>query len=136
LIFLTYVTYHLISKLRGNEKNAQQNNFGIALAMLGLLSYSMYFINELTFSRIYDKWRKESQKITSHYIFGFSGKKNACYLLFHWFFNLRYVKSTFRLPILKKAPSFSAKCSTVSSSSAKSNTSCSLRKSWKPTPAK
>jgi len=23
LIFLTYVTYHLISKLRGNEKNAQ-----------------------------------------------------------------------------------------------------------------
>jgi len=41
LIFLTYVTYHLISKLRGNEKNLQQNNFGIALAVLGLLNYSM-----------------------------------------------------------------------------------------------
>ena len=41
LIFLTYVTYHLISKLRGNEKNVQQNNFGIFLALLGLFSWSV-----------------------------------------------------------------------------------------------
>ena len=45
LIFLTYVTYHLISKLRGNEKNAQQNNFGIALAVLGLWNYLEMFTN-------------------------------------------------------------------------------------------
>jgi len=40
LAFLTYVIYHVISKLRGNEKNVQMNNFGIGLALLGLLVYS------------------------------------------------------------------------------------------------
>ena len=28
------------------------------------------------------------------------------YLLYHWFFNWRYVKSTFRLPVLKKSAEF------------------------------
>jgi len=34
LVVYTYVIYHLISKLRGNEKNAQMNNFGVVLALL------------------------------------------------------------------------------------------------------
>jgi len=31
---------------------------------------------------------------------------NTSSLLFHWVFNLRYVKSTFRLPLLKKSAEF------------------------------
>jgi len=58
LIFLTYVTYHLISKLRGNEKNVHQNNFGIALAMLGLVNYSEEFTTTVTYSVIDDKYWK------------------------------------------------------------------------------
>jgi len=31
---------------------------------------------------------------------------NSAHLLYHWFFNWRYVKSTFRLPVLKKSAEF------------------------------
>jgi len=31
---------------------------------------------------------------------------DTSYLLYHWFFNLRYVKSTFRLPVLQKSAEF------------------------------
>ena len=41
MIFLTYEIYHLISKLRGNEKNVRMNNFGISLAVLGVVMYSV-----------------------------------------------------------------------------------------------
>jgi len=58
LIFLAYVTYHLISKLRGNEKNAQQNNFGIVLAVLGLYCYLHGFSDNMAYSVIYDSWEK------------------------------------------------------------------------------
>jgi len=43
LIIYAYVIYHLISKLRGNEKNLHMNNFGIVLALLLFVSYSVYF---------------------------------------------------------------------------------------------
>jgi len=43
-MFLVYVTYHVISKLRGNEKNVEMNNFGIFLAMLQLLAFSFSFL--------------------------------------------------------------------------------------------
>ena len=41
LSFLTYVTYHVISKIRGNEKNPMMNNFGIFMALLPLAYYSV-----------------------------------------------------------------------------------------------
>jgi len=43
LIFLMYVTYHLISKLRGNERNVSMNTFGISLALLGIVNISVTF---------------------------------------------------------------------------------------------
>jgi len=58
LIFLTSVTYHVISKIRGNEKNVQQNNFGIALAVLGLYDYSAYFTDNVAYSEINGKFLK------------------------------------------------------------------------------
>jgi len=43
LVIYTYVIYHLISKLRGNEKNLHMNNFGIFLALLMFVYYSVDF---------------------------------------------------------------------------------------------
>jgi len=37
LIVYAYVIYHLISKLRGNEKNVKMNNYGILFAVLLLM---------------------------------------------------------------------------------------------------
>jgi len=37
LIVYTYVIYHLISKLRGNERNVHMNTFGVVLALLMFL---------------------------------------------------------------------------------------------------
>ena len=48
LIFLMYVTYHLISKLRGNERNVSMNTFGIAMAMLGFVNYLISFTDYAT----------------------------------------------------------------------------------------
>jgi len=50
LIFVTYVTYHVISKIRGNEKNGQMNNFGIQVALLGLVVYSVGFTDAATYT--------------------------------------------------------------------------------------
>jgi len=46
LIFVTYVLYHVISKLRGNEKNVHMNDYGIALAVLGVAAYSVWFSSD------------------------------------------------------------------------------------------
>ena len=81
LIFLTYVTYHLISKLRGNEKNAQQNNFGIALAVLGLLSYSVWFTDTTTYSVINDKYWKWSRQNHDTLYLWIKWSSNTSYLL-------------------------------------------------------
>ena len=40
---MTYEVYHLISKLRGNEKNVRMNNFGIALVVLGVVYFAVNF---------------------------------------------------------------------------------------------
>ena len=50
LIFVTYEIYHLISKLRGNEKNVRMNNFGISLAVLGVVYYTVVFTNLATYT--------------------------------------------------------------------------------------
>jgi len=39
-IFLFYFVYHVISKVRGNEKNQKMNNFGLFLSVFGLVYYS------------------------------------------------------------------------------------------------
>ena len=105
LFFLTYVIYHVISKLRGNEKNVQLNNFGIALAAQGLFTNLLQFISLMSFAVINEKawkWRKDHNAL---YLWGY-WTSDASFLLMHWFFNLRYVKSTFRLPILQKSAEF------------------------------
>jgi len=55
LIFLANVTYHVISKIRGNEKNVQMNNLCIALALLPLFYYAVYFSDDGTYTLISDK---------------------------------------------------------------------------------
>jgi len=107
LIFLTYLTYHLISKVRGNEKNVQQNNFGIALAVLGLWNYSVTFTDNVAYSEIEDKYWKWYENHDLYPWIWWSTYVSP--LLYHWFFNLRYVKSTFRLPILQKSAEFFSK---------------------------
>jgi len=106
LIFLTYVIYHLISKLRGNEKNLHMNNYGIALALLGFVYYSVDFTDWATNTLFLDKyllfWTEHN--LTLYYWSYWSA--DSAYLLLHWFFNWRYVKSTFRLPVLQKAAEF------------------------------
>ena len=47
-----YVLYHVISKLRGNQKNVHMNNFGVALAVLGVAVYLVLFSDEI--SRTHD----------------------------------------------------------------------------------
>jgi len=105
LIFLAYVVYHLISKMRGNEKNVKMNNFGIALGVLGLWCSTVYFISAGTLSVMYEKhynWRLHYE--TLYWWIWWS--VDSAYLLYHWFFNWRYVKSTFRLPVLEKSAEF------------------------------
>ena len=58
LIFVSYEIYHLISKLRGNEKNVRMNDFGIALAVLGVGYYSVYFTDWAAYTWANDKWSK------------------------------------------------------------------------------
>ena len=53
-IFLAYVIYHVISKMRGNEKNVKMNNFGIALSMLGIWFSMVFFSDILTISLFYE----------------------------------------------------------------------------------
>jgi len=47
-------------------------------------------------------WRDKHE--TQHSWIIWSG--DSAYLLYHWLFNWRYVKSTFRLPVLKKSSEF------------------------------
>ena len=94
------MTYHVISKLRGNEKNRHMNNFGVALAVLGFVYYSVFFNSKarrMFLSPTTNKWMVHQWLYWS---------ANSAYLLYHWFFNWRYVKSTFRLPVLKKGAEF------------------------------
>ena len=105
LTCLTYVTYHVISKLRGNEKNVKMNNFGIALAVLGLFSYSVSFIHYEVRDyspRKWNHWSRNHETIF-YWLYWFN---NTSSLLSHWLFNIRYVKSTFRLPLLRKSAEF------------------------------
>jgi len=100
LIFLMYLIYHMISKIRGNEKNVQLNNYGIGLSLLGLISYSIVFIDYCTDTLAHEtrvRWIRKHQTLYRSII----SSSNSVSLLYHWLFNWRYVKSTFRLPVLK-----------------------------------
>ena len=100
-----YLIYHVISKIRGNEKNVQLNNFGIGLSLLGIVSYSILFIDFGTRTLAHDKkmsWR--AKHLTLYWWIRWSA--DSALLLYHWLFNWRYVKSTFRLPVLKKSAEF------------------------------
>jgi len=104
-IFLSYVIYHLISKMRGNEKNLKMNNFGIGVAVLGLwfmiinvVEYSAYSVNPVK----YYNWTRNHRTL---YLWIWWSADSA-YHLYHWLFNWRYVKSTFRLPVLEKSAEF------------------------------
>ena len=58
LSFVTYEIYHLISKLRGNEKNVHMNNYGAALVVLGGLYYLVWFIDTVSIVVADDKSTK------------------------------------------------------------------------------
>jgi len=98
------VIYHLISKLRGNEKNAHMNNFGVFLALLMFVTNSVYFTDDATYTLANVKWNKWVDDTTIYWWIWWSG--DSAYLLYHWLFNWWYVKSTFRLPVLQKAAEF------------------------------
>jgi len=104
-IFLAYVVYHVISKIRGNEKNCKMNNYGIALAVLGLWVYTITSIDLGTLYPILyetEHWRNNHYSL---YLWIYWSTDSA-YYLYHWFFNWRYIKSTFRLPVLEKSAEF------------------------------
>jgi len=103
-IFLTYVIYHLISKMRGNEKNVNMNNYGLGVAVLGLWYTAVVFIDSGVYSGNPEKWHNWSNHRTLRYWILWSD--NSAYLLYHWLFNWRYVKSTFLLPVLEKSAEF------------------------------
>ena len=50
LIIYAYVIYHLISKLRGNEKNSRMNNFGVSLALLVFVTNSVWFTDDIMYT--------------------------------------------------------------------------------------
>jgi len=105
LIFLTYLIYHVISKIRGNEKNVQLNNYGICLSLLGLVNFSIFFTKSGTDTLADDKnasWRDKHETLYKWMVWS----SNSAYFLYHWLFNWRYIKSTFRLPALQKGAEF------------------------------
>ena len=105
LVVLFFVTYHVISKLRGNEKNASMNNYGIGLSSLGLVYYAIIFTNwmfHLTYSEEYYKYTESHPRLSNWIGLITYGS----YMLFHWLFNWRYLKSAFRLPVLEKIVEF------------------------------
>ena len=105
LIFLMYLIYHVISKIRGNEKNVQLNNFGIGLSLLGLVTFSIVFTDKIIYRLANDKllsWYYKHETLYSWILW----TSDSAILLYHWLFNWRYVKSTFRLPVLKKSAEF------------------------------
>ena len=78
--------YHVISKLRGNEKNWSTNNFGIYLAALGLVYYSVEFTDLATYTFAlveYGNWFENH--VTPFWYIMWSG--DSAYLMYHWFFN-------------------------------------------------
>jgi len=101
LVFVMYVLYHLISKLRGNEKNVHMNNLGVALALLGVAMYSVWFSFEVV-RTLNNNWYVHHETLFNWILW----TADSAYLLYHWFFNWRYVKSTFRLPVLQKSAEF------------------------------
>jgi len=55
-VFLFYITYHVISKVRDNEKNKKMNNLAIFLSFLGLVGYSIRLTDNATYLLITDKY--------------------------------------------------------------------------------
>jgi len=43
-VFLFFFTYHVISKIRGNERNTKMNNQAIFLCSLGLVENAINFV--------------------------------------------------------------------------------------------
>jgi len=59
----------------------------------------------MTYSVISDKWWKWYGNHDTLFLWIYWSSVTS-YLLLNWFFNLRYVKSTFRMPILQKSAEF------------------------------
>ena len=95
-VFVFFFTYHVISKLRGNEKNTKMNNQAIFLSFIGLFNYAVY-----TMVRF---------KLGTKYIGSYSNRRTR-YLTIRWasdlsivmihvLFTLNYVRTTLKLPPL------------------------------------
>jgi len=81
------------------------NDYGIGLTVLVLVNVMVYLTQDTyTFFREDKFLTWYYNKPTLHLWLVWSA--DTSYLLFHWFFNMRYVKSTFRLPVLQKSAEF------------------------------
>jgi len=81
------------------------NNFGVVLAVLGLWVCAINAIDLLAYNVIEDKERNWRNNHSTLFLWIYWSVDSA-YQLYHWFFNWRYVKSTFRLPVLEKSAEF------------------------------
>ena len=108
VVSMFYIVYHTISKLRGNEKNRQLNNFGLMIACFAFTSYSIESVDYGTELLIP---KKERKWIISHYLaFRWLWRvADGSYLMMLWFFNYRYVKSAVRFPLLKRSANLQAR---------------------------
>ena len=99
LVFLFFFTYHVISKIRGNEKNTKMNNQAIMLCSLGLFYYSVRFSDWATYIFAY---KQSSGWIRSHHTkyTWIRWASITSYLLFHALFTLSYLRTTLKLPRL------------------------------------
>jgi len=72
---------------------------------VGLVYVPICFADFTTHNMSEKKWKKWVQShLTLYFIITWIAE--SAYLLWHWFFNWRYVKSTLRLPVLKKSAEF------------------------------
>ena len=96
MVFLFFVTYHVFSKIRGNEKNIKMNNQAILLSVLGLFSYSVIFVDWATYLFFDDKYFNwyDNHDTKSSWIWWFG---DVSFLLFHALFTLSYLRTTLKL---------------------------------------
>ena len=99
LVFLFFITYHVISKIRRNEKNTNMNNQAILLSFLGLYSYAILFVDWVAFVWFNEKATILRRSHWEKYLFTW-WTASASLLLFHTCFTVNYVRTTLKLPPL------------------------------------
>ena len=98
MTFLFYVTYHSISKARGNETNKSMNTLAILISCIGLVAYSIYFFERTWYWLWQDKDKYYRLHRNHRTLYSWkSWLKYASILLFHMLFALSYVRTMLKL---------------------------------------